>query len=79
MSQELELLTRVENDRKWLDSQIESIREKHVNEFVAVKNSEIIASAKNLSELIRKLKGMKEDPSLLLIKFIPEKGVTLIL
>lgn len=79
MKMELELLKNMESDRKWLDSRIDSIRKMHTNEFVAVKEGEIIESDKNFQKLMGKLKKKGKDPSLLLIRFIPKKGVTFIL
>jgi hypothetical protein len=76
--EELELLTRFEKDSEWLFAKLEELREKFKNEFVAVENQEIIAHDKNLEKVIESLKNKGKNPSLLLIRFIPEKGTIIL-
>ena len=63
----------------WLDSNYEEIRRKYQNKFIAIKDDKIIAYSDNLDILINKLISMKEDPSKILIEFIPSKDVEYIL
>ncbi len=78
MSQELQLITKIENDRKWLDENFKKYQNEYTDEFIAIKENKIIASDKEFNKLVETLKKKGENPALLLIKFIHRKGITLI-
>jgi len=76
--EELELLTRFKKDSEWLFSKLEEFREKFKNEFVAVENQEVIEHDKNLEKVMESLRNKGKNPSLILIRFIPEKGTVIL-
>jgi 2-polyprenyl-3-methyl-5-hydroxy-6-metoxy-1,4-benzoquinol methylase len=76
--EELELLTRFKKDSEWLFSKLEEFREKFKNEFVVVENQEVIEHDKNLEKVMESLRNKGKNPSLILIRFIPEKGTVIL-
>jgi 2-polyprenyl-3-methyl-5-hydroxy-6-metoxy-1,4-benzoquinol methylase len=75
---EEELLTRFKKDSEWLFSKLEEFREKFKNEFVVVENQEVIEHDKNLEKVMESLRNKGKNPSLILIRFIPEKGTVIL-
>jgi hypothetical protein len=70
MSNDLELITEIEEDSIWLDEHLNEIKEKNSNKFVAVKDKSIILVSDNLDTLLKVLREKKEDLDRLLIEFI---------
>lgn len=79
MNQELEIITKAQEDNNWLNSHFDEIQEKYEKKFIAVKDKKIIAEGSNFFKVLETLKNKKEDPALVTIEFIHEKGVTVIL
>jgi len=79
MKQVLETLERISNDNRWFQENYLSFKNKYANEFIAIKEREIIAHAKNLNMIIKILEDKKEDPAFILIEFITPKGIEIIL
>ncbi len=79
MNQSLEIITKIENDSRWFEKNYEKLRETSVNEFVAIENEEIIEKDKRLSDIIEKLEKKGKNPSLILIRYVYEKGFKFIL
>jgi ABC-type phosphate/phosphonate transport system ATPase subunit len=79
MEQELQMITKMENNVQWFNLHYTSIREKYENKFIAIKDNRIIADADKVETLIKNIEKQGEDPGLTLIEFIPEKGTVLIL
>lgn len=79
MNQELELITRAQEDNEWLNSHFDEIQQKYEKKFIAIKDKRIIAEDSNFFKVLETLKNKKEDPALVLIEFIHERGVTVIL
>lgn len=67
------------SDIGWLKSHKIELRKDYKNQFVAVLNKEVIASATDLKKLITQLKKDKIDTSNVAIEFITEKPIRLLL
>jgi len=76
---ELESLMAFEEDDKWLHENMERLRTKFVNKFVAVKNKEVIEYGGEIEELVKRLETKKENPGQLVIEFINTKDFKLLL
>lgn len=79
MNGELMLLTRTANDRKWLQANMEKLREKFEKQFVAIEEEKIIAVNKDLEKLVEEVKKQGKNPAIIIIEYIYEKGALLIL
>jgi hypothetical protein len=60
---------------KWLFENYEKLIEKYRNKYIAIRKQKVIASSKDVSELIKKLKMEIGDTSDVLIHFITDKEV----
>jgi hypothetical protein len=79
MNQEMQLITEAQNEDHWLQSHYEEIQKEYPNKFVAVADKRIIAAGERMEAVAESVKEMGKDPALILIEFIPEKGLILIL
>jgi hypothetical protein len=79
MNQELEMLERVSSDNEWFQRNYEELKADFKNEFVAVKDKQIISHSDNFNSILKDLKEKGEDPALILIDFVTEKGTEIIL
>lgn len=68
----------MEKSDKIFREKYEKLQEKYSNEFVAAENGEILDHDKNLKDLISRLGSQKKDLTLVLIRFIPEKGLEIL-
>jgi len=64
-------LRRLEGDLDWFYQQSKLFKKEYPDEFLAIKERKIIAKGKTMEEVIKKLKEKKEDPSEVLIEFVP--------
>ncbi|MFH1420752.1 MAG: DUF5678 domain-containing protein [Candidatus Aenigmatarchaeota archaeon] len=78
MDNEILLIGKMEMDNQWVDKHISELQEKHTNEYIAVQEQKLIASGRNLQELIQILKNKGIDTTSVLVQFIPEKGMSII-
>ena len=76
--EELELIREFESDSNWLRANREKIREEYVSKFVAVQNRKVIGANKNLKALVKQLKKEGINTATTVIKYMPEKDVTVI-
>lgn len=76
---ELKLLTEFEKDSDWFYSNLDEIQESYEKKFVAVKNCKIIGGSQSIRQLIKMLKKKKINPALTFVKFVHEKGVSVII
>lgn len=79
MLSNLELLDISEKNLSWFNDNFENISEKHAGRIVAIKNKEIVASAKNINELLDILKKQNIDESEVLIEPVFQKNEIVIL
>lgn len=79
MNQNLEIITKIENDSKWFEKNYEKLRKTDVNKFIAVENEKIIAKSEKLEDIIEKVEKKGKNPALILIRYVYEKGFKFIL
>ncbi len=79
MGKEIQLMEQLERDNEWFKSEFDELQEKYQKKFVAIKNEKILESRSNFQELIENLERKKENPAVILIKFIHEKGTSVII
>lgn len=78
--QELSLLRNFEKDSEWFHENINKLRkEGFTGKFVAIKNSQPLASNEDINLVLNKLEEKGEDSSMLFIEFVHPEGYTLIL
>lgn len=59
--------------------EIDSLRKKYLNKFVAIKDKKVIGSASSIEELTPKLKKAGVDISKTVVEFVPEEETILVL
>ncbi len=74
---ELDLLRAGRSDLSWLSENYAQILKSYDNQFVAVKDKEVIAASKNMDALLRELKRKKIDPATTLVQFVTSAAVIL--
>jgi orotate phosphoribosyltransferase-like protein len=79
MNQEVQFITEAQSDNQWLQSHYKEIQEEYPNKFVAIVNKKIITAGEKMENVVKDLKEIGKDPAMVLIEFIPEKGLILIL
>jgi hypothetical protein len=79
MNQSLEIITKMENENKLFEENLEKIRRLALNQFVAIENGEIIEQDKELENLMKKVENKGKNPALILIRYVYEKGFKFIL
>jgi len=78
MNQELELIDRMEKNDKIIREDFRKLQSTYKNEFVAIENGEILDHDSNMKNLVVRLNSSKKDLTLVLIQFIPEKGIEIL-
>ncbi|MBI4214385.1 hypothetical protein HY546_00150 [archaeon] len=63
---------------EWFGSNSALIRERYPKQFVAVKHESIVGHAADLTVLLNDLRRKNIDPAFTLVRFVPERGVTVI-
>ena len=79
MNEELKLLEKFQQDNRWLAENYHWLREKYVNEFIAVKDKKVIDHDANFNKLIERLEEKGEDLGRIVIEFMPPEDLILIL
>jgi hypothetical protein len=69
-----ELLT-FESDHAWVNENLERLLEQYVDQWIAVKNGQVVASDPDLSGLLSKL----PDPAHMCIEFITREPLEMVL
>ncbi|HJX50308.1 hypothetical protein A3K73_00345 [Candidatus Pacearchaeota archaeon RBG_13_36_9] len=77
--QELELMQRFERDSHWFHENIQVLRKDFTWKIVAVKEGKVIASGKNMEEVMVILTEKKEKPELIFMEVVYPEGYTLLL
>lgn len=70
INEELNLLNNIDKDLEWFKKNINKLKNQFDDQFVAIKNRDVIESDRNMEGIIKKLRARNEEPSKLLIKFV---------
>lgn len=73
----LQILSEIDKDLDWLKENLDSLKERYDQKFIAIKDSSIIAIGKSMDDIIRTLKDKGIDASKVLIQFISKIPVIL--
>jgi len=79
MNKELHLITALEKDNEWFRLNFDKLQEDYEKKFIAIKKGKVIESRPNIKGLIHALECKREKPEFLLIKFMHEKGISVII
>ncbi len=71
-------LQNFEEQGKWLQKNYERLRKKYYNQFVAIKDKEVFVSGANIKQVIKKVESKGEDPSFILIEYLPKEKFNLV-
>lgn len=63
---------------EWFGLNSAAIHERYPKQFVAVKHGSVISHAADLTVLLNDLRKNNIDPAFTLVRFVPERGVTVI-
>ncbi len=66
----LQMLESGQNDLAWFESNLDSLKSKYDNKFIAFHNKEVIGVDTNVDNLMKKLKEKSIDTSNVFVKFI---------
>ncbi|PIT84374.1 hypothetical protein COU37_03845 [Candidatus Micrarchaeota archaeon CG10_big_fil_rev_8_21_14_0_10_45_29] len=77
MSAEIALLREMKKDAFWLDAHLYSLLKEHNDEFIAVKNEQLVAYGSDLDVVLSELKKIGLDTSKVLIRFISKNKFVL--
>ena len=75
MKLELQLIDDMEKNDAWFRKNYIELQSKYGNKFVAVHDGKLLDSGTTLEELTKKLEEKKIDITLVLVQFVPEKGI----
>ena len=68
-----------EEDSRWFYNNLRLLRSKYTGNFVAIKNKNVIATDKDLLNLIKAIEEKGENPAYIIIEFVyPEEAVILL-
>lgn len=79
METELVMLEKMEANGDWLEQNYEEVSKEFLNEFVAIRDAEIVAHSKRLDVLLENLKSRSIDLSDILVEFISGRDFKVIL
>lgn len=65
-------------DSKWFFSNMDVLRKKFLDEFVAIKEQDVLDHDKNIKILVERLNSKGENTAFLFIEFVRKKGEILI-
>ena len=76
----LKEINNFEEDSKWFYDIINLLRKRKLsNQFVAIKNKEVIASGKDINLVIKQVQSKGENPSYIVIEYIYPEGTVILL
>lgn len=78
MNDGLQLIQEFEKNDVVFRNNYQSLQSKHPNEYVAIKNGEVIDYDKDAKTLVKRLENKNENLTTILIQFIPEKGLQIL-
>ena len=69
-AQILKMLTAFDSDLEWFKENLTSLKENYDQNYVAIENGKILGYAKDMHNLVIKLKQLGKDPSKIFIQFV---------
>jgi len=78
MMNELQLITRMEENDAFVRRKYAELQKLYSDEYVAVDNGEVIAHSKNAKTLSGMLKYNGVELTTVLVQFIPKRGVEIV-
>jgi len=75
---ELQLITRMEENDAFLRKKYAELQKRYPDEYVAVDNGKVIAHSKNVKTLSGVLKSNGVELTTVLVQFIPKRGVEIV-
>lgn len=69
-TQIVQMLLRGQDDLSWFDSNLDSLKNKYNNKFIAFQSRKVIDFDSNLDSLMAKLKSKGTDTSNIFVKFV---------
>lgn len=76
---ELEELIELQKDSEFLKESYNNLKKRYVNQYVAIKDRDVIVHHKNIETVLKKLKEKRLNPANILIEFLHPKDMVLIL
>ena len=67
-----QMLISGQKDILWFESNLKGLKDKYNNKFIAIYDNKVIESDYNLDNLLKKLKNLSIDLSVVFIKFISQ-------
>lgn len=74
---EVEILVRAKKDAEWISAHYEQLLQKYDNQFIAVREQEILAANSDVDELLVQLEKKGIQANELLVKFITKVAFVL--
>ena len=78
MEIEMQLIKKMEKNDRAVRSNINELRKKYANQYIAVDNGKIISHDTSLENLRKLLEKNEKDLQTVLIEYIPEKGTVVL-
>lgn len=72
-------LIALQADALYLKKSYTDLRKQYINQYVAIKNRDVIAHHKDISMVLQKIRRKKVDPATVLIEFLHPREMILIL
>ena len=76
---ELQELIKVHGDTEYLKKSYNSLMKNYMNQYIAIKNGNLIAHHKDIGVLLKSIRDKRIDPATVLIEFLHPKDMWLIL
>ena len=73
----LKMLNTSDADLEWFRDNINRLKEKYDQNYIAIENNEVLAHDKTINGLIKKLRQMGKDSSKIFIQFVSKLRVVL--
>jgi len=76
---ELQQLQEIRKDNEFLKESYDKLRKKYSNQYIAIKNRDIIAHDKDIKKVMKLVSERNINPANILIEFLHPKDMVLIL
>ncbi len=76
---EVQELVALQREADYLKKSYDSLKKNYVNQYVAIKNGDVVAHHEKIGAVLQKIKNKKLNPATVLIEFVHPKDLVLIL